>query len=105
MGLLARAGMAVTSEPPGHPPEPPLDPHGSACTLTSSGCAWTLPGVRSPQECQAAPAPHPQVLPWAQTPWILHSIKGQARAFALHHNHPSAGPTTLLMCHHPPVLL
>lgn len=86
------------------PPEPPLDPRGSARPLPTSGCARTLPGVRSPHRfgvrspsrVPGCPGlgplvPHPQAPPWAQTPWTLRDIKGQPGAFSLRHHHPPAG--------------
>jgi len=111
--------VAATSEPPQPLPRTcRWTPVAVPGPLPTSGCARTLPGVRTtrrfgvrtpPPRVPGCPGLSPQVLhpqdpPWAQTPWTLRDIKGQQE--------PSAFTIVILLldsplltCHHPPALL
>lgn len=66
--------MATTSEPPRPLPGAAAGPpRGSARPLPTSGCAWTLPGVRSPRQFGARSPPRvPGWVPGSLVPKLRH---------------------------------
>lgn len=99
MGCQARARPAATSESP-RAPQITTEPHGSAHPCPP--CLYHVPAwdEEPPQECPAALAwvPHPQVLPWAQTPGprVTLKVNPEPSTFTL------LLDSQLSLGHHPP---